>query len=139
MKHFLAILAFILAVMLQLWLAPAGIRGDFALAALVVCTFLFEFWELAVFILFGIFLLNSSSGLSAAMLMLAIVPLAIFAARKSLSLDPWLGAAVGIVAGIIVFYAVVAPVVAFHAAGFLALDILACVFFGELTLYGIEG
>ena len=43
MKHLSAILVFILAVMLQLWFAPAGMRGDFVLATLVVFAFLFEF------------------------------------------------------------------------------------------------
>lgn len=137
MKHLSAILVFALAIMLQLWFSPGGMRGDFVLAALIVFAFLFEFWELIFFILLGIFFLNPSLGPNIGMFMLAIVPLAAYFVRRRFSLDPWLGAAAGVAIGAIVFYAVVAPMAAFHAVGFLLLDILACVLFGELMLYGI--
>jgi hypothetical protein len=139
MKYLSAVLVFILAVMLQLWFAPAGMRGDFVLATLIVFAFLFEFWELAVFILLGIFLLNVASYSEFAMLMLVLVPLAVYFLRRRFTLDLWLGVPAGILCGIIVFYAVIAPIAAFHAAGFLVLDILACVLFGELVLWGMEG
>jgi hypothetical protein len=114
-------------------------RGDFVLATLVVFAFLFEFWELTAFILLGIFLLGSSPHPDATVLMFVVVPLAVYFARRRFSLEPWLGAAAGIAAGIAVFYAVTAPVPAFHAAAFLLLDILACILFGELVLCGMEG
>jgi hypothetical protein len=138
MKYLSAILVFILAVMLQLWFAPGGVRGDFVLAILVVFAFLFGFWELVVFILLGIFLLHATPYPDLAMLMLAAVPLAAYFVRRYFSLDPWFGIAAGIVGGIVVFYAAVAPVTALHAAAFLLLDILACVLFGELVLRGME-
>ncbi len=139
MKHLSAVLIFILAVMLQLWFAPAGMRGDFVLAVLVVFSFLFEFWELTVFILLGIFLLNSLSIFTSAALMIILVPLAVYFMRRRFSLDPWFGAAAGIAGGIIVFYAVTAPIAALHAVGFLLIDMLLCVLFGELVLCGMEG
>ena len=137
MKHLFAVLVFILAVMLQLWFAPAGMRGDFVLATLIVFAFLFTFWELAIFILLGIFLLNVEAYSAVAALMLTIVPLAVYFARRRFPLDLWLGTAAGIVIGTLVFYAAVAPLAAFHAAGFFALDILVCVLFGELALWGM--
>jgi hypothetical protein len=137
MKHLLAILVFILALMLQLWFAPAGMRGDFVLATLVVFAFLFAFWELVIFILLGIFLLNSSPYFNLAMLMLAVIPLLIYVIRRRFPLDRWFGTAFGIVVSIPIFYAVTAPVAAFHMIGFLSLDILACVIFGELLLCGM--
>jgi hypothetical protein len=137
-KHLSAILVFVLAVMLQLWFAPGGMHGDFVLAALVVLAFLFEFWELVIFILFGMFLLDSSLYPDITMFMFALVPIAVYFMRRRFSFDPWLGAPALIVLGIIVFYTVVAPLAAFRAAGFLALDILACAIFGELILCGIE-
>lgn len=138
-KYLSAILVLVLAAMLQLWFAPAGIRGDFVLAALVVFAFLFEFWELAAFILFGIFLLGLLPYGILSMIVLALVPLAAYAVRRRFPLDPWFGAAVGIAAGIIVFYAASAPVAAVHAAPFFLLDILVCALFGELVLLGMEG
>lgn len=137
MKYLSAILTFILAVILQLWLAPAGMRGDFVLAILIVFAFLFEFWELVAFILLGVFLMNGAPRLGSAMLMLAVLPLAAYFLRRYFSLDPWLGVALGIAFGIIIFYAVLAPVAAFHSAGLLLVDILICIAFGELILCGI--
>jgi len=139
MKYISVALVFILALMLELWFAPGGMRGDFVIATLIVFAFLLEFWELVVFILFGIFLLNSSFHPDVAMLLLALVPLATYAARRRYSLNPWLGVPVGIILGIAVFYAVVAPAMAFHTAGFLLVDIIVCVLFGELILCGAEG
>lgn len=139
MKYLSAILVFILALLLQIWFAPGGMRGDFVLAALVVFAFLFDFWELVAFILLGIFLLGSSPYPDVTAFMFVVVPLAVYFARRRFSLEPWLGAAAGIAAGVVVFYAVTAPVSAFHAAAFLSLDILACILFGELVLCGIEG
>jgi hypothetical protein len=138
-KHLSATLVLILAVMLQLWFAPAGMRGDFVLATLIVFAFLFSFWELIAFVLFGIFLLDLSPYSVPTMLMLALVPLALYFVRRRFPLDPWSGAAAGIALGIAVFYAVTAPVAALHAAGFLALDILVCILFGVFVLWGVEG
>lgn len=139
MKHFSAILVFILAIMLQAWFAPAGVRGDFVLATLVVIALLFTFWELAIFVLFGVFLLHASPYPDLAMLLLAGIPFAAYFIRRHFYLDPWFGAAVLIAASILLFYAVTAPLAALHAIPLLALDIVACVLFGELILYGIEG
>ena len=137
-KYLSAGLVLILAVMLQLWFAPAGIRGDFAIATLIVFSFLFEFWELVIFILRGVLFLNSSPYPDIAMVMLALIPLIIYFLRRRFPLDPWVGAGAGIVLGTIVFYAVTAPSAAFHAVGPLSIDILACVLFGELMLAGME-
>ena len=139
MKYLSAFFVFTLAVMLQLWFAPAGMRGDFVLAALVVFSFLFEFWELTAFILLGIFLLNSPSIFTSAALMVILVPLAVYFMRRRFPLDPWFGVAAGIVGGIAVFYAVTAPIAALHAIGFLLIDMLMCVLFGELVFCGMEG
>jgi hypothetical protein len=137
MKHFSAILVFILALMLQLWFAPAGVRGDFVLAALIVFAFLFTFWELIAFVLFGVFLLNTAFYPGLAMFFWAAIPLVVYAARRRFPFDPWFGAALGIALGIPAFYAVTAPGAAVHAIGFLLLDILACIIFGELVLCGM--
>jgi hypothetical protein len=138
-KHIFALLVFILALMLQLWLAPAGMRGDFVLTTLIVFAFIFTFWELVVFALFGAFFLNTSPYLGWSVLMLILIPLLAYIARNRFPLDRWFGVLFGIVIGIPLFYAITAPVAALHAIGFLLVDILACVIFGELILYGMAG
>ena len=139
MKHLLAVLVFILALMLQLWFAPAGMRGDFVLTTLVVFAFLFAFWELIIFILLGMFLLNSVPYFSFAMFMLAVIPLLVYIVRRRFPLDRSFGIALGVAVGILIFYAVTAPAAAVHMIGFLLFDILVCIIFGELVLYGMEG
>jgi hypothetical protein len=139
MKYLSAILVFVLALMLQLWFAPAGMHGDFVLATLITFAFLFDLWELAAFILLGILLLNLFFYSVTTMLLFALVPLAVCFLRRRFSLDPWLGTAAGIVVGTLFFYGLTAPTAVLHAAEFFLLDILACVFFGELILCGMEG
>ncbi len=138
-KYLSAVLIFVLAFMLQLWFAPGGMRGDFVLAALVVFAFLFDFWELVIFILLGIFLLNLPLYSKIAAVLFVAIPLAVYFMRRRFPLHQWFGVVAGIVGGIVIFYAVAAPVVAWHAAGFLLIDIFACVIFGELVLAGMEG
>ena len=138
MKHVLAILVFALALLLQVWFAPAGMRGDFVLTVLIVFAFLFPLRELVIFILAGIFFTQASPYPDPAMFMLAIVPILVYLMRRHFPLDPWVGAAIGIAIGIPFFYAVVAPLAAFHGIFFLVFDILLCVLFGELVLWGIN-
>jgi len=137
MKYLSATLVLLLAVMFQLWFTPGGAHGDFVLATLIVFAFLFEFWELILFVLLGVFIMNSSVHPDTTMLMLVIIPLGAYVARRYFSLDPWLGAAAGIAVGVIIFYAVVAPIAAVHAIGLLVFDILISALFGELVLFGI--
>jgi hypothetical protein len=139
MKHISAIIIFLLAIMLQLWFAPAGMRGDFVLAALIVFAFLFEFWELSVFVLLGFFILNLSFYSVVAAIFFMGLPFAIYFFRKRFPMNLWLGSAVGIAGSIVVFYVVTAPFAAFQNAGFILIDILVCIVFGELVLCGMEG
>lgn len=138
MKYLSAILVFILALMLQVWFVPGGMRGDFVLSVLIVFALLFEFWELVAFILLGTFLINSSFHLDITTLLFALVPLIVYFVRRRFSLDPWLGGAVGIACGIVFLYVVTVPTAVFHAIGFLLLDILVCIIWGGLVLYGME-
>ncbi len=139
MKHISAIIIFLLAVMLQLWFAPAGMRGDFVLTALIVFAFLFEFWELSVFVLLGFLVLNLSFYSVVAMIFFVGLPFVVYFLRKRFPMNPWLGSAVGIAGSIVVFYIATAPFSAFQNAGLVLIDVLACIVFGELVLCGMEG
>lgn len=138
MKYLSAIFVLVLAIMLQLWFAPGGMRGDFVLAALIVFAFLFDFWELAAFDLVAVFLLNPMPAFNVDILVFSLVPLAVYFLRRRFSWDPWLGAAFGVACGILFLYTVTAPAVAFTAIGLLLSDILVCVLFSELILCGME-
>ncbi|MGB7957476.1 MAG: hypothetical protein WCF77_01345 [Minisyncoccia bacterium] len=138
MKHISAILVFTLAVMLQIWFAPAGMRGDFVLAALIIFALLFDLWELAAFVLLAVFLLNPSPLFNFGILVFALIPFAVYFLRRRFSWDPWIGGAFGIVCGVLLLSVAIAPAAAFHVLGHLLLDVLACVLFGELILCGME-
>ena len=114
-------------------------RGDFVLATLIVFAFLFDFWELSVFVLAGFFILNLSFYSVVAMIFFAGLPFAIYFLRKRFPMNPWLGSAVGIAGGIVVFYIATAPFSAFQNAGYVLIDVLACIVFDELMLCGMEG
>jgi hypothetical protein len=137
-KYLSAILVLILGVTLQLWFVPGGMRGDFALAALIVFALIFDFWELAALDLAAVFLLNPSPAFTADIIIFALVPFAVYFLRKRFSWDPWLGAVFAVACGILFLYAAIAPTAAFHMLGYLLLDVLACVLFGELILCGME-
>jgi hypothetical protein len=139
MKHIAVILVFALALMLQLWFAPAGVRGDFVLATLIIFAFLFDIWELAAFVLFAVFLLNPFPAFHFDILIFALIPFAVYFLRQRFSWDPWFGGAFGIICGISLLSIAIAPIVAFHTLGYLLLDVLACILFGELILCGMGG
>lgn len=138
MKHLSAIFVFLLAAMLQLWFAPAGMRGDFVLATLIIFALLFDFWELTAFVLLAVFLLNPFPAFNFGILVFALIPFAVYFLRRRFSWDPWIGGAFGIVCGVLLLSAAIAPGAAFRAFPYLLLNVLACVLFGELILCGME-
>lgn len=139
MKYLTAIVVFLLAVALQLWFAPGGMRGDFVLAVLIVFAFLFDAWIVAFFSVAAAFLLDPASRPGVELSMFLAVPFAIFFLRRKFFLDPWLSIPIGIVLGIGALYAVVAPAAMPHSLPRLALDAVICALFGEVVWYGMEG
>jgi hypothetical protein len=139
MKYFPAIAVLLLALMLELWFAPGGMRGDFVLATLVVFAFIFDAGALAVFSAAAAFCMDPAFRIGGTMLLFVLVPFAVFFLRRRFSIDPWFGVPIGIVLGIGVFYAIVAPVAAVYSLWPLALDTTICALFGEAVWYGMEG
>ena len=64
LRSILAILILLLACAFQFWFASAGVFVNFILATLIVFAFFFDIWELLVFVLFAIFVVNWQPGLS---------------------------------------------------------------------------
>lgn len=138
MKHIAAVVIFALAIVLQLWFSPGGMRGDFVLTTLIVLSFLFSFPELLVFVLLAVVVVNPFPWLSLDMTLLALIPLATHIVSRWFALDVWIGGAISIVLGILLFYLGVAPHSVLSAPGFFMLDIVVCVAFGELIFWGME-
>ncbi len=138
LKYCSAAAVLLLAVLLQAWFAPGGIRGDFVLAALIVFAFVFGFVGTAVFSLLAIWLVGAVLyGILPVALILAI-PLGAWFLRRRFSLDPRLGVPAAIAIGIAIFYLVTAPAAALGDAGYILADIAAAMIFGELMLLGLE-
>ena len=136
-KKLSAIFVLLLALVLQLWFVPGGMRGDFVLATLIAFSFLFDLPELSVAILFSVFVLNPFAWPSIDMALLVLLPLMTYVMRRWFSLDIWTGGAVAIALGIFFYYLLVIPGPMFHAFGSLLLDMIAGVAFGEIVLYGM--
>ena len=72
LRSILAILMLLLACAFQFWFASTGVFINFILAALVVFAFFFDIWELLVFILFAVFVINWSPIVSVDIFVFAI-------------------------------------------------------------------
>lgn len=138
-KYLSALLALLFAFVLQLWFVPGGMRGDFILATLIAFSFLFDLAELSVALLLALFIVNPFPWPSIDMALFILLPLATYFARRWFSLDMWIGGAAAIALGIFLFYIILVPGPLIHWFGFFVLDVLVCVAFGELLLYGMEG
>ena len=136
-KYLSATLVLALAIVLQLWFTPAGIRGDFVLAMLIIFSFLFEFPELLVFVLLAVLVIDPFPWFNLEVVLFVLIPFATYGLRRWFALEAWIGGAVSIALGIFLFYLIIAPSEMFSAFGFLLLDIAACVAFGELMLSGM--
>lgn len=109
MRFVRALLIFLLAAAIQFWLAGGGIFLDLLFAVLIVFAFFMDFWEMAFFILLGIFLLNWMPAPSLELVLFALIPLAFFFFRSALRLERWVVALSAIALGSVVFYLVIAP------------------------------
>ncbi len=133
-----AVLILLLACVLQFWLASAGIFIDLILAALVAYAFFFSFLELAAFVLFAVFVLNWAPGPSVVLAAFAAIPLLAYLSRRFFAWTPWAGIPVALVGGLILFYLISAPDMFRAAPGAFALDLVASLVFGELTLWALN-
>jgi hypothetical protein len=136
-KFILGLLVLAIAFLLQLWFPVSGIRGDFVLAALIAFAFIYNFWEVVFFSLFAAFVVNWQPVLSVGLLIFALIPLVVFVLHRLLRWEPWMGIAVSTASGIFLFYAVTAPMMIVPNLGALVEDVIACVIFGEVLLWGM--
>ena len=102
-RFLLGILTLLACLSLQFWLVLFGIHADLAFAALVTFAFLFNAWELVVFILLVALILNWQPGLSLDIIAFALIPFAVFLAERRMRTTVWIGSMVAVVVGLLLF------------------------------------
>jgi hypothetical protein len=136
-RFILAFLILIFACVLQSWLVSMNIFIDLILATLIVFAFFFELWELLVFILFGIFVINWQPAISLEIILFAAIPLIIYGFYRLFALTSWITAPLAIILGFLLFYIVISPAILFsNATGFL-MDLFGGLVFGELVFLAL--
>jgi hypothetical protein len=137
-KFIIAFLILIFACVLQSWLASMNIFIDVILASLIAFAFFFDIWELLVFILFSIFVINWQPAFSVEILLFGVIPLITFVARKFFALIPWIAIPVAIFCGFLVMYIVVAPSLFFANWQQFVIDVLGALVFGQLVYLALN-
>ena len=133
LRSILAILILLLACALQFWFASAGMFINFILAALIVFAFFFDIWELLVFVLFAVFVINWSPIMSVDIFLFAIIPIAAYAFHKVFAWTVWAAVPAAIVCGFILLYLVIAPAAFLTNWNIFFIDLFGALIFGGLA------
>ena len=129
-RSILAVLILLLSCALQFWFASANVFVNFILATLIVFAFYFDIWELLVFILFSIFVINWQPVVSTDIFIFGIIPVVVYAFNKVFAWTTWVAAPFAIVAGFIVLYLALAPGAFFANWELLLMDLFGGLLFG---------
>ncbi len=133
LKSILAILILLLACAFQFWFASVGVFINFILATLIVFAFFFDIWELLVFVLFAVFVVNWSPIMSVDIFLFAIIPIAAYAFHKVFAWTIWTAAPVAIAVGFILLYCAVAPAAFLTNLDLFFIDLFGALIFGGLA------
>jgi hypothetical protein len=135
LRSILAILVLLLACALQFWFASAGVFVNFILATLIVFAFYFDIWELLVFVLFGIFVVNWQPAVSTDIFIFGLIPIAAYAFHKVFAWSMWAAAPAAIVCGFFLLYLAIAPAALLSNWELLSIDVLGGLIFGGLVFF----
>ena len=124
LKFSAGLLILFIVLVLQAWLASAGIFFNLSLAAVIVFAFLFGFWELVALTLLTVFLLNWQPAASVELIVFALLPIAAYLFRNTVSWQPFLALMVAVAAGFAVFYGILSPHMFSAHPGAIVLDIV---------------
>jgi len=138
LRFILAILILLLACALQFWFASAGTFVNFILATLIVFAFFFDIWELIVFILFAILVINWQPAISVDVFVFGIIPVAAYAFHKVFAWTPWVAAPDLIVCGFFLLYLSIAPVAFLTDWSLFLMDIFGGLVFGGLVFFTLD-
>ena len=137
-RFILALLILLLACALQFWFASAGVFVNFILAALIVFAFFFDVWELVVFVLAAVLIVNWEPAISLDIIVFALIPPAAFIFHKTFAFAPWIAMPASIVAGFAVLYLAIAPASFGARAGLFGTDVLGGLVFAALVFATLE-
>ena len=125
-KFFSALTVFAIACLLQFSFMPAGITINFVFAALIAFSFIFSahgavpaarqgsvfsgrFWELFLFILAGVFLMNWIPVPSIALAAYATIPILTYLFHAVFPWEAWTGIIISLFSGFLILYLFTAP------------------------------
>jgi hypothetical protein len=138
LKFFLAIFILLLALSLQFWFGSVGVFINFTLAILMVFAFSMDLWELLVFILFSIYVINWQPAMSVEIGVFAIIPLVAYGFRMIFPWKPWAAIPAAILCGYFILYIFVAPRTFLgNWEGFL-MDLFGSLVFAGLALLALD-
>ena len=115
-----------------------GVFINFILATLIVFAFFFDFWELLVFILFAVFVINWSPVMSVDIFVFAIIPIAAYAFHKVFAWTGWAAAPAAIVCGFILLYLAIAPAAFLASGNVFFVDLFGALIFGGLAFLTLD-
>jgi hypothetical protein len=133
LRFILAILLLLLACALQFWFASAGVFINFIFASLIVFAFLFDIWELLVFVLFALFVVNWQPAASIDILLFAIIPVVAYAFHRVFAWTVWTAAPIAIICGFFLLYLSIAPMAFLGDWKLFLVDLLGGLIFGGLV------
>lgn len=137
-RSVLAILILLLACALQFWFASAGVFINFILAALIVFAFFFDIWELVVYVLFAVFVVNWQPTVSVEIFVFGLIPVAAYAFHKVFSWTAWTAAPLAIVCGFVLLYLAIAPAALLADWKLLVVDLFGGLVFGGLVFLTLD-
>jgi hypothetical protein len=132
LRSILAILILLLACAFQFWFASTGVFINFILATLIVFAFFFDIWELLVFILFAIFVVNWAPIMSVDIFLFAIIPIAAYVFHKVFAWTVWAAVPMAIVCGFILLYCAISPTAFLADWSLFFVDLFGALIFGAL-------
>lgn len=138
LKFILAFLILVFACALQSWFASMNIFMDLILATLITFAFFFDIWELLVFILFSVFVINWQPAVSLEIVLFAIIPGIVYASHKFFALIPAVAIPIAIIIGFLVFYLVIAPTLFLADWRSFLMDVFGGLIFGELVFLALS-
>ena len=138
LRSILAILILLLACALQFWFASANIFVNFILATLIVFAFFFDIWELVVYVLFAVLVVNWQPGASVDIFVFAVIPIAAYVFQKVFSWTAWAAAPIAIACGFLVLYLAIAPAAFLTNWEQFMADVFGGLVFGGLVFLTLE-
>ena len=128
----------LLACTLQFWFASAGVFVNFILTALIVFAFFFDFWELLVFVLFAILVINWSPAVGVDIAVFGMIPIAAYAFHKVFAWTAWTAVPVAIVVGFLLLYLAIAPAMLMPQWEAFLADLFGGLVFGGLVFLALS-